>query len=219
MMKFGEKLIQLIKEKGFSRKDLAVRCGWDTGDNPTARITQYTSGTRRPRPEDLRKISEALGLSVEQLIADTDYPKELIFFSDKQEAIGKVPLILWHQIPNICNNLDLLEEKAIETIDITFKKVKNLFASKIPKTITPGVSNNAFTPGDLVLIGPGLDPIPSQPVIFMEKGWLQPAYAHYWLQGETKTIQYPGEINLRKLTDDIIICGAVVARICMYIDW
>jgi len=130
---------------------------------------------------------------------------------------GKVPLVIWHQIPNIYNHPELLFDKTTCFIDITFQTEKDLFASIIPKTIIPGKSTGFFQPDDMLLISPTRKPNSAQYIVIQEEGWLEPIFVQYWVQGDTPAIKLDSDLHLRKLTDDIQICGVVVARLNIFI--
>lgn len=65
-MTTGELIQVKRKEKGYTQKQLAEKCGVATGT-----IQQYELNKREPRQEQLRKIAEALNISLNDLIPDS----------------------------------------------------------------------------------------------------------------------------------------------------
>lgn len=74
-MNMGKQIQKYRKEKRLTQRELAEKCGVATGT-----IQQYELGKRQPRLEQLRVISNALGIALYQL-TDGDYssfsPEEL----------------------------------------------------------------------------------------------------------------------------------------------
>lgn len=65
-MTIGEKIQKARKEKKYTQKQLAEKCGVATGT-----IQQYELGKRQPRIEQLEKIADALDVSVADLMGLT----------------------------------------------------------------------------------------------------------------------------------------------------
>lgn len=61
-MTTGQTIQKIRKEKGYTQKQLAEKCGMATGT-----IQQYELNKREPRQEQLRKIAEALDVSIDYL--------------------------------------------------------------------------------------------------------------------------------------------------------
>ena len=64
-MNTGEKIKQARRKVGLTQKDLAARM-----DTSQSYIAQYENGTRNAKPATLRRISEAIGCSLQELIGD-----------------------------------------------------------------------------------------------------------------------------------------------------
>ena len=65
-MNTGEKIKQARRKVGLTQKDLAARM-----DTSQSYIAQYENGTRNAKPATLRRISEAIGCQLSDLIGDT----------------------------------------------------------------------------------------------------------------------------------------------------
>ncbi|BAK75410.1 putative phage repressor [Pseudogulbenkiania sp. NH8B] len=64
MIKIGKRIAGLRAEKGWSQRDLAKRCGWET----QSRIGNYEQGTREPSLLDIDTIAKALGITARELL-------------------------------------------------------------------------------------------------------------------------------------------------------
>lgn len=203
--KRGERLLKLMKYRGdISQTELAHRINVTQG--AINKILKGGGSTLLPA------ICRELNCSIDWL--DTGKGP-----SPWQEIgrRGQIPVVEWHKIPHICKDLDKLVDLSSHYIDLAFPKEDDLFASFIPKSLVPGHSSNYFQPEDLILISPHRELASSQHVVVIEDDWLEPVYAHYWIQGENKTIKYPWEMRLKRLTPKMKICGVVVARINIFI--
>ena len=68
-MKLGEFLIQARKERGYSQRDLAARCGISP-----AEVSRVESGVRlKPAPQVLRAMADALVVSYPRLMQLAGY--------------------------------------------------------------------------------------------------------------------------------------------------
>ena len=71
-MQLGEFLIQARKDRGFSQRDLAARCGISP-----AEVSRVESGVRlKPAPAVLRAMADALVVSYSRLMQLADYIEE-----------------------------------------------------------------------------------------------------------------------------------------------
>lgn len=66
----GERIKQLIDTRGLTQAQLSAKSGL-----PPATISHFISGLRTPGTSSLRKLSDALGVSVEYLLGITEEPK------------------------------------------------------------------------------------------------------------------------------------------------
>ena len=71
-MKLGEYLIQARRDRGFSQRDLAARCGISP-----AEVSRVESGVRqKPAPAVLKAMAEALAVSYPRLMQMAGYIEE-----------------------------------------------------------------------------------------------------------------------------------------------
>ncbi len=71
-MKLGEYLIEARKDRGFSQRDLAARCGISP-----AEVSRVESGVRqKPAPAVLKAMAEALAVSYPRLMQMAGYIEE-----------------------------------------------------------------------------------------------------------------------------------------------
>lgn len=64
MIKIGQRIAALRTQKGWSQRDLAEHCGWDS----SSRIGNYERDTREPSLHDIDVIARALGVSSKELL-------------------------------------------------------------------------------------------------------------------------------------------------------
>ncbi len=82
-MSLGERIKYVRQLRGITQLELAEKVGFSADENGRIRISQYENGSRIPRKETLKKISEALGvkshyLSLEDHTAALDFAFELL---------------------------------------------------------------------------------------------------------------------------------------------
>lgn len=66
----GERIKQLLDTRGLTQAQLSVKSGL-----PPATISHFITGFRMPGTSSLRKLSDALGVSVEYLLGIAEEPK------------------------------------------------------------------------------------------------------------------------------------------------
>ncbi|MEA1765600.1 S24 family peptidase [Pseudomonas syringae pv. tomato] len=104
MNTLGQHIRKLRKEKGLSQQALAHACGWES----QSRIGNYEKGTRQPSLQDIRKISDTLGVSFVNLVAFTDDNAQPLVVKLKDSAPrltgkakeGRVPVVGTAQLGN-----------------------------------------------------------------------------------------------------------------------
>lgn len=69
-LEIGARIKQLIDTRGLTQAQLSTRSGL-----PPATISHFITGFRTPGTSSLRKLSQALGVSVEYLLGITEEPK------------------------------------------------------------------------------------------------------------------------------------------------
>lgn len=78
MIKIGQRIAALRTQKGWSQRDLAEHCGWDSA----SRIGNYERDTREPSLHDIDVIARALGISA----------KELLFGEEATHSVREAPI-------------------------------------------------------------------------------------------------------------------------------
>ena len=68
-MKFKNRLLELRKERNISQKELAFSLGITTGA-----VANYEVGSRTPRVNDLIKMADFFGVSIDYLLGRTNNP-------------------------------------------------------------------------------------------------------------------------------------------------
>ncbi|MGN8875284.1 helix-turn-helix domain-containing protein [Pseudoflavonifractor sp. HCP28S3_F10] len=81
-MKIGEKIRFIRLEKGMTQKQVAERCGM-----ADSAIRKYESGTQTPKIETLRRIAEALDVSIYELLSKEEKEVYDAGISDGQTAM------------------------------------------------------------------------------------------------------------------------------------
>ena len=83
MMKLGEFLVQARRERGFTQRDLAARCGISA-----AEVSRVESGFRqKPAPAVLRAMADALVVSYSRLMQLAGYIEETREEQDMMEQV------------------------------------------------------------------------------------------------------------------------------------
>jgi len=106
-MDYGEKIVEIRKEKGISQKELAKRLGVSP-----VMVAHWEKGRRKPKADTLKKIADALEVPLSRLYAldpdavyldseitfiepDPDNPEEtLSFTADSKTMAGKALNVL-----------------------------------------------------------------------------------------------------------------------------
>jgi len=66
----GDRIKQLLETRGLTQAQLSTKSGL-----PPATISHFITGLRTPGTSSLRKLSDALGVTVEYLLGITEEPK------------------------------------------------------------------------------------------------------------------------------------------------
>lgn len=82
VVQIGNKIRKLRSEKGFTQKEMASLTGI-----PHSTYSNYENNNREPSSEQLEKIANVLGISLEDLIFRGEISTELNFSSDEEAAL------------------------------------------------------------------------------------------------------------------------------------
>ena len=95
-MNFAERLKHLRIEKGYSVRDLALKCGISKST-----ISMYEKASRKPKHENLEAIADVFNVDIDYLLCKTDVRNAYNFSPDKAELTEgeKMLLELFRKIP------------------------------------------------------------------------------------------------------------------------
>lgn len=79
-VQIGTKIKRARKNKGYSQKQMAQLC-----EMPYSTYSNYENNNREPGTEQLEKIINVLGITMDQLFFDTMTPEEYKIYSQKKE--------------------------------------------------------------------------------------------------------------------------------------
>jgi len=110
-MAVGDRIKRVRNFRGMTQRELGVAIGFDfkTAD---VRIAQYESGTRTPKEDTLRKISEALDVNYRALYEPTLYAAEDIMYTlfELDEHYGNLTL---YDVEDTSDRFDIRKHKAV----------------------------------------------------------------------------------------------------------
>ena len=100
LQQIGKRIIERRKKLGLTQEALAEK-----GDMTTQFVSYAESGKRAMRPENLLKISSALGVSADYILTGEIVDKDYLLLSDKMRKITPSQLRLIENIVDECNSL------------------------------------------------------------------------------------------------------------------
>lgn len=103
---FAERLRLARRAKKISQAALAGLCGWES----QSRISQYESGKRTPKPEEIEALAGKLGTSASWLLFGVEVaePRASYGVGPGPATRGLVPLISWVRAGALCDAEDTL---------------------------------------------------------------------------------------------------------------
>ncbi|MBQ8783540.1 MAG: helix-turn-helix transcriptional regulator [Clostridia bacterium] len=102
LQEIGRRITDRRKKLGMTQEALA-----ENADVTTQFVSYAESGKRAMRPENLLKISQALGVSADYLLTGEVIDKDLLLLSQKLEALSPSQLRIVENIIDECNKLYL----------------------------------------------------------------------------------------------------------------
>lgn len=132
-MDIGEKIKHLRTEKGITQKELANRLGTSQQN-----LAQYENGKRNPKLETVRKMADALGVYISDLIVDwnqyspSEYAQDIMnditqgALNSAEEAVSSGKKVL-NDVKETCIISDFRklnkngQDKAIEQVELLTK--------------------------------------------------------------------------------------------------
>ena len=100
MQEIGQRIIERRKKLGLTQEALAEK-----GDVTTQFVSYAESGKRAMRPENLMKISEALGVSADYILTGDIVDKDLLILSDKLRKLSPEQIRIIENIIDECLKL------------------------------------------------------------------------------------------------------------------
>lgn len=100
LQQIGKRIIERRKKLGLTQEALAEK-----GDMTTQFVSYAESGKRAMRPENLLKISSALGVSADYILTGEIVDKDYLLLSDKMRKLTPSQLRLIESIVDECNSL------------------------------------------------------------------------------------------------------------------
>lgn len=100
MQEIGQRIIERRKKLGLAQEAIAEK-----GDVTTQFVSYAESGKRAMRPENLLKISEALGVSADYILTGDIVDKDLLILSDKLRKLSPEQIRIIENIIDECLKL------------------------------------------------------------------------------------------------------------------
>ena len=100
LQQIGKRIIERRKKLGLTQEALAEK-----GDMTTQFVSYAESGKRAMRPENLLKISSALGVSADYILTGEIVDKDYLLLSDNMRKLTPSQLRLIENIVDECNSL------------------------------------------------------------------------------------------------------------------
>lgn len=100
LQEIGQRIIERRKKLGLTQEALAEK-----GDMTTQFVSYAESGKRAMRPENLKKISNALDVSADYLLTGDIVDKDLLILSDKMRKLSPSQLRIVENVIDECITL------------------------------------------------------------------------------------------------------------------
>jgi len=110
-MAVGDRIKRVRNFRGMTQRELGVAIGFDA-KTADVRMAQYESGTRTPKEDTLRKISEALDVNYRALYEPTRYAAEDIMYTlfELDEHYGNLNI---YDVEDTSDQFDIQKHKAV----------------------------------------------------------------------------------------------------------
>ena len=100
LIEIGNRIAERRKQMGLTQEALA-----EIGDMTTQFVSYAEAGKRAMCPENLLKLSSALGVSADYLLTGEIVDKDLLILSDKMRSLTPSQLRIIERIIDECNEL------------------------------------------------------------------------------------------------------------------
>lgn len=97
LQEIGQRIIERRKKLGLTQEALAEK-----GEMTTQFVSYAEAGKRAMRPENLKKLAEALGVSADYLLTGDIVEKDLLILSDKMRNLSPSQLRIVENIIDEC---------------------------------------------------------------------------------------------------------------------
>lgn len=97
LQEIGQRISERRKKLGLTQEALAEK-----GDVTTQFVSYAESGKRAMRPENLKKLSDALGVSTDYLLTGEIVDEDLLMLSDKMRTLSPSQLRIVENIIDEC---------------------------------------------------------------------------------------------------------------------
>ena len=97
LLEMGQRIMQRRKKMGLTQEALAEK-----GDMTTQFVSYAEAGKRAMRPENLLKVSRALGVSADYLLTGDIIDKDLLLLSDRLAKLQPAQFRIIESIVNEC---------------------------------------------------------------------------------------------------------------------
>lgn len=100
LQEIGQRITERRKKLGLTQEALAEK-----GEMTTQFVSYAEAGKRAMRPENLKKLAEALGVSADYLLTGDIVEKDLLILSDKMRNLSPSQLRIVENIIDECISL------------------------------------------------------------------------------------------------------------------
>ncbi len=202
----GARIKQARRQQGLNQAELSQLCGWS--EFP-ARISNYERGKREPKSEDLRKLANALSVSIDWFYKSTDQTLSVQESRLRYGTANMVPMLSWDQVIPYLQNQALKQD--IDSIPVPSQFGTNCFGLLVDGDSMESTQGTSFLHGSHIVVDPDADAQPNDYVLVktgqdqivfkqltsdMGKCYLKPLNPRYPLTEMTDTMQVIGVIKI-----------------------
>lgn len=162
MKTLGSRIAHYRKLAGLTQGQLAKECGWGS----QSRVGNYENDTREPTLGDLERISDALEISLMQLVLSADYypyssdELEPAYQPDRYNRYPVINEVQAGEWTEICDQLPL--DDSVEWEPTAADAGPHGFWLRVKNDSMTSPSGKSFPEGMLILVHPGLEVMPGQ---------------------------------------------------------
>lgn len=202
----GARIKQARREKGLNQAELSQLCGWS---KYPARVSNYERGEREPKSDDLRKLANALSVSIDWFYKSADQTLTLQEDRPRYGTANMVPMLLWQQVIPYLQKQSVVSE--IDPIPLPSGFNSNCFGLVIDGDSMESTQGNSFLGGTHIIIDPEATAKPSDYVLAqtapdqivfkqlisdMGQNYLKPLNPRYSVTKMTETMEIIGVVKM-----------------------